>query len=679
MRFFWPTNTGSKVSKAIFLGLALLFVFSSQAFAQEGGDEPTLYEPIEKQIIQLSDESGTDGWHVSELETYGVKFLVRAKAALTWSLNITDGGFHNPAIETTYAKVLTIVNSLFILGLLAIAAMWMFSILIPRKQLKKVMLVYGMAVVFVNFALPVNQLLIDGSNILQRTLLVDTEGQLEITDIVQTPDYLSAVSYKTADPEGLIDQVDQEVELSLSSTNPATEAVATLENPLNPLENQTLNLNGQTIQFSSNRSFDSNQEQVIFRFLIVIMTALAYFLMALIFVLRIVILWALLILSPALLVLGIFKSTRSWFFNWLSIYGRWILIGPLIAIGLSMVVNIWQVSGLPIEVDEAYVPEVFSNIKNSNITFYLPGKDTPNTLQNTSEMMEYVVFLLMIYLPIIASFILTGRKRLVAGGSYGYQKIVHAITNNQSTGTVQPLMWQPKPENDRPNGIVNNVKHLVNENIIKLTGAASSLNKLKTEQDTQKGQIETASDFLPETLKKKHMSELLELTKKKETNTSRKEVIQKLSRLEDIKDKQERKNTQKVLKEIAERSLNGNKEASELIREVEHEIKQSDNTHSESFQTIENVRSSMSSESIEYTHENIQTISIEKNNEKEVSLKKDKQSIEVKRNKPAETKSDKNDENENDDDKKKNESSDDKNISSEKEADNHHENDEKDK
>ncbi len=63
--------------------------------------------------------------------------------------------------------------------------MWIFSLLIPRKYLRQVVLIYGIAVVFVNFALPINQLLIDGTGLLQKTFISD----IQIMDIVETPNY----------------------------------------------------------------------------------------------------------------------------------------------------------------------------------------------------------------------------------------------------------------------------------------------------------------------------------------------------------------------------------------------------------------------------------------------------------------------------------------------------------
>jgi hypothetical protein len=165
-----------------------------------------LEEPTTNQIVQIG--QAEEGWEPSSLQTYGTKFLIRGKEALTWSLNIEDAGFHNEAIQTSYVKVLTIVNSLFILGLLAIAAMWMFSIIIPRRYLKQVILLYAIAVIFVNFALPITRLLIDSTNLLQKTLLTQDGRNIVITDIIETPTYEQAIGYENLTSEESSKQID---------------------------------------------------------------------------------------------------------------------------------------------------------------------------------------------------------------------------------------------------------------------------------------------------------------------------------------------------------------------------------------------------------------------------------------------------------------------------------------
>jgi len=72
-------------------------------------------------------------------------------------------------------------------------------------------------------------------------------------------------------------------------------------------------------------------------------------LIAFIFILRIVILWILLIFSPFLLILAIFLFSRSLFKTWAWVYLRWTILGPLLAMGLGIIVYIWQISGIPIQ------------------------------------------------------------------------------------------------------------------------------------------------------------------------------------------------------------------------------------------------------------------------------------------------------------------------------------------
>jgi len=43
-------------------------------FAQDAENENngTLFEPVQKQIIQIDDKKGEDNWEISKLETYGL-------------------------------------------------------------------------------------------------------------------------------------------------------------------------------------------------------------------------------------------------------------------------------------------------------------------------------------------------------------------------------------------------------------------------------------------------------------------------------------------------------------------------------------------------------------------------------------------------------------------------------
>lgn len=573
-----------------------LFVFSAPLTMAQTTDEndlqtTTLFEPVEKQIIQLTDEGTLDNWGISKYETYGLKFLVRGKEALTWSLSIEDGGFHNEAIEETYSKVLTIVNSLFVLGLLAIAIMWMFSILISRKYLKKVILIYALAVIFINFALPMNQLFIDGTNLLQKTLLTEKDGSIQITDIVQTPTYDEALGYENLNETSVLSnkQSDQ-MTFKLVGIEGETTSIGKIRVAQGDIINEeVISLNNQEISLTRSFPFSVNHEQAIFRFVLLIITGIAYFIIALIFVLRIVILWALLILSPILLLLAIFQSTRGWFYNWLSMYGRWLLIGPLTALGIAMIVNIWQLSGLPITMNETYAPEIFSAEKLSNIVFYLPGKDTVNTLSNTQEMMEYIIFLIMLYLPIILGFTLTRRKVLHESLVAITKSLVKNSQISQQQLIQQVLASQEKDEEkrDRPTGIVDSFRHLVNDKIGLFAQAAMPIHRLKTTPQTPSTMMPTASNFLPENLSKTPVPKMLELLgMQKDSKASHQHTIEKLAHVQIITDKKEKEKVMAVMNEVEARAEKKDKEALTILHEVET-VKEVDSRNIESAPNIE--------------------------------------------------------------------------------------------
>ena len=557
--------------------LGILAFHAPLALAQEdsenGSDTETLFEPVEKQIIQLTDEGSGEDWNISEYETYGLKFLVRGKEALTWSLNIEDGGFHNAAIEKSYGKVLTIVNSLFILGLLAIALMWIFAILIPRKTLKKVILVYALAVIFINFALPVNQMFIDGTNLLQKTLLTEKDGSIQITDIVQTPAYADILSYQNRNQDSLInDDQGAPITLKIDSEEDST-AIGKIRVPQGEdVNEEVISLNNREISLLKSTPFSVYQEQTVFRFSLLLLTGIAYFIIALIFVLRIVILWALLILSPVLLLLAVFRSTRGWFLNWLSMYGRWLLIGPLTALGIAVIVNIWQLSGLPISVSDAYVPEIFSPEKTSNIVFYLPGKDTANTLSNTQEMMEYLVFLLMLYLPVFLGFTLTRRKVLHESLVAVTKKLVSSTQTTQQQLIRQALSADDKDveSRDRPVGIMESFKQLVNDKIDLFAQSAFPVHKMKVEPATPTVMMPTASNFLPENLDKTPVPKMLELLgAQKDSKASHNKVIEKMANVESISDKKEKEKVVAVMNEIEARAGQKDGDAMAILHEVE--------------------------------------------------------------------------------------------------------------
>ena len=527
---------------------------------------------VEKQVFEVSNSIvGTEGWEPSTLQTYSTKFLIRGKEALTWSLNIEDGGFHDESIKTSYVKVLTIVNSLFILGLLAIAAMWMFSIIIPRRYLKQVILIYAGAVIFINFALPLNQLFIDGTNLLQKTLLMQEGKSIGITEIVETPDYEEVVGYQNNNG-AVLKNTESEMEIELKSAAGDLAIGQVGNEPADETSPDQIVLNANqplTITQKQESKFQQYNEHAIFNFLMIGGTGLAYFMLALIFVLRIVILWALLILSPVLFMLAIFKSTRGWFWNWLGIYGRWLLIGPLAALGIAVIVNIWQTVGLPIT--NSYAGQTFAN-NLTNVAFYLPGKTVANTLSNTGEMMEYLVFLLMLYVPIFFAFALT-RQKVLRG-------VADVVVERVRQRRVQTEIHTEETREEsvrQQQGMISGVKNFINSKIATITQTAMPAEIRETGR--KMSPIPSASSFLPEQLSATSLHNMLELVgAKKESRHSREQALEKLASPETIKNAKERERMSSVRNEIEKRARGGDPEAMMLMSEIQNKISPAGNS-----------------------------------------------------------------------------------------------------
>ena len=552
-------------------------------------NQKILEEPSGKQGLAILDVADNPEWQVNGLITSGLKFFIRGKEALAWSLGIKDSGFHNPAIRENYLKVLTIINSLFIIGLLAIAAMWMFSILIPRRYLRQVMLVYGLAVIFVNFALPLNQLLIDGTGLIQNAFI----SNINISGIVETPQYNdgSAIGYrnvsggiKTIETKNLdvsIDGADNEGAVVIGKIEqdflrPSYTGVISTKDGESVIQLRSTGADAslvinpeQTIGITNEKVFNPEQENVVFVFVMLVLTGIAYFSMALIFILRIVILWALMIISPALFLLAVFRFTRGYFVRWTEVYARWLLIGPIMALGIAIVVGIWKASGMPITSTYAGSGE-FGVL--TNIGFYLPGSANVNTFRDTSQVMEYILFLVMLYLPIIMAFMLTKQK--LWGSAIKIFTEKNNFTQKETSSQKAAAAEYKKEEitSVKAGSSSGGITGFLGSQFSKFTKAAMP-ESLKNAPGEKAGVLESATSFLPQHLALTSMRDMLDLTagNAKNSRKSREKAIEYLAHPDEITDNNERRKTLSVRQEINKRVQAGDAEAIRVMDEI-HDI-----------------------------------------------------------------------------------------------------------
>ena len=545
---------------------------------------PKLPESVLK--LQMQERLETENWQPSKLQTFGLKFLVRGKEALAWTLSAKDEAFENSTIETSYRKVLTVVNSLFILGLLAIAAMWMFSLFIPRQYLKQVMLYYVAAVIFVNFALPLTKLLVDGTSLLQNTLLTNGEDRIAITDIIELPtSYNDVIGYQKNESE-LTTTEERKLSLKLGESEDVT--IGNIKNEDDLQYTGAITPSGEAPQavdivasrgnqsviqlspviegsLSAETTFNPNQESEYFQFVMILLTGLGYFLLALIFVLRIVILWLLVIVSPALFLLAVFQSTRGWFINWLSVYGRWLLVGPLIAIGLATVVGIWKTVGVPISSTYTSATEFVSG---GNINFYLPGSEMANTLSSAQEMMEYIIFLIMLYLPIALGFMLT-RHKTWAGVLNFVSFPIREKSKTNSKEISKENESKETVKETKSQSILGNITDFMGMQAGKISQTIIPENLRRIGRSEEKMPTFSASSFLPESLALTSLNGLMGLLGAQSgSRHSKEEVIEKLANSENIPNEMDRKHAEAVRDEIEKRVQASDPEAMILMNEI---------------------------------------------------------------------------------------------------------------
>lgn len=607
----YPKKTARKKIMLTFVLAAALLCGKSGVWAQEEttllSETETVAETATETTPPVPRETGnqrieTDPvaennreWARDALTTVGLRFTIRGKEALAWTLGVTESGFDNPAIQNGYRTVLTIVNSLFILGLLGIAGLWMFSLVVPRDRLRRVMLVYAIAVILVNFALPLNRLLVDGTALLQKTLLTENGAAIGIVNIVETPPYGDAIGfhkknrlYKDPGDEESIsieinDAKKQDVGIGKIMTDPLTPR--TLDGALSmgadggrillteqPGSASDIRLKTEEpVQLSISREavFDPDQESRIFAFILMMATGLAYLSMALIFLLRIVILWGLLIVSPVLFLLAVFSATRGYFLNWLSLYGRWLLIGPLVALGISITVGIWRSVGIP--VTSGYIMDATADNLGafSNLRFYLPGKTVANTLSTTGEMMEYILFLIMLYLPLFFGFALTRQKTWQSAVSVAARGFSKNKGGTKTEVKTEKTGGDKSPE-EKPGGLLGGLKDFVNTQISRAAGTAMPERLTAPRQNHP---APGAASFLPEQLALNSLPGMMELLgADKKSRHSREQVIEKLADPSRVADAFERRNVEAVRNEIETRAADGAPEAVLMMAEIESKM-----------------------------------------------------------------------------------------------------------
>jgi hypothetical protein len=194
-------------------------------------------------------------------------------------------------------------------------------------------------------------------------------------------------------------------------------------------------------------------ESVFISLLLVKLTALTYYVMSGILILRKIILWFFIIISPIFPLLLFYSPIRNTAKIWVGEFFRWLLYGPLFAIFLAGLVQIW-IKFIPLNFQ--FTKDLVVYPTAINILLGGPGQtlSLTNSVNNANTFAQYIVALLMLWVVIILPFLLlqifldyinalsegedNWLKQLSARGSSLIAKV-----NPGSTPPQQPLPTKP--------------------------------------------------------------------------------------------------------------------------------------------------------------------------------------------------------------------------------------------
>lgn len=197
-------------------------------------------------------------------------------------------------------------------------------------------------------------------------------------------------------------------------------------------------------------------------------------------------------------------------------------------------------------------------------------------------MMEYLIFLIMLYLPIFMALTLTKKRVFQASAVALSRKVLRTTESSQSELITSQEKDVEIREREKESSFMGNIKTLMSEKIGLITEASISTGKIKTQPEKPIKMMETASNFLPERLQNTPVPKMLELLgREKDSKKSHTRVIERLARIEQIKESKERQQIQSILNEIQERARGEDREAIAILHEIET-IKELDTSKVES-------------------------------------------------------------------------------------------------
>lgn len=196
----------------------------------------------------------------------------------------------------------------------------------------------------------------------------------------------------------------------------------------------------------------SNQEMVTTSKSLVKFTNMTYYFLGGMLLLRKIVLWFLLMVSPFLAILAPFVFIRNIGWIWIGVFFQWVFYGPLMALFLGGMANVWNTSPvhIPYIFDFSRVHKMGQMVYPTSINILYGGPAQKLGLFNTSNYVdtfaEYIISLMMLWtVMILPWWLLRIFRDYCCDGIYAMRNVLLAMYDQMRGGPPTPPGPVPTP------------------------------------------------------------------------------------------------------------------------------------------------------------------------------------------------------------------------------------------
>lgn len=271
----------------------------------------------------------------------------------------------------------------------------------------------------------------------------------------------------------------------------------------------------------------NNQEMVTTSKALIRFTNMTYYFIGGMLILRKVVLWFLLMVAPFLAILAPFVFIRNTGWIWIGVFFQWIFYGPLMALFLGGLANIWNSKSvhIPYIFDFSRTNDMAQVVYPTSINILYGGPAQQLKIFNTSNYVdtfaEYIISLIMLWTVLILPWwLLRIFRDYCCDGIYSMKNILMSMYDQMRTNPGGPNGPTPTPA---PTGTTSTARELPTN----IKQPADMKIKLETVQDIKQAQTQQIVRSIS-----MEASSIKDVARMETNDVTRQQVTQNLNQLQ---------------------------------------------------------------------------------------------------------------------------------------------------